>query len=314
MYMLCISLFLCQLWLLDAFTVVPSRVSPSETLLAPNPWHHRGSYASRSLRLSSSSSTSAATTTTSFSPLNTPLPSNKLLHAVLAQPQASQQDIDELVQKLVANPATPWTYDPTESIYGPLYYTLVAYTPNDPSQAPPLWERLSFKADNRKGQQYTQRTEQDPPDIAGTLINYAEIWGSDVHLRATGTCVPVDKDVQQEESTAASNGSKKNFSNLFAPIKPTTWSKKNATLRTCPDDYVATVTGASLHVGPNLMWKLPIEGSSIQRILYADPQLRIFTSPGASDSVVGAWEESGLVVVQVRSDLVTDNHKAIDLR
>ena len=34
------------------------------------------------------------------------------------------------------------------------------------------------------------------------------------------------------------------------------------------------------------------------------PRLRIFVSPMESRSVVGDWESAGLVVVQVRSDLV----------
>jgi len=48
-------------------------------------------------------------------------------------------------------------------------------------------------------------------------------------------------------------------------------------------------------------------------VLYADPRLRIFVSTDRSESAVGTWEQSGLVVVQVRSDLVTGD-SPIDLR
>ena len=227
------------------------------------------------------------------------LPSDELLQAVLTKPQ-NLLKIEQLVQSIVTA-STAWTYDPNESIYGPLYCTVAAFTPNDPNHAPPLWERISLKDDNIKGQQYTARARQDPPDIAGTLINYSEIWGKALHLRATGTSVPV------QNKTSSSKPSSFWWDALLPSINNP--SQK----RTCPDDYVATVNGASLHLG-NFVWKLPIEGSSILRVLYADPQLRIFISPATSDSVVGAWEESGLVVVQVRSDLVTPNGQIIDLR
>ena len=53
-----------------------------------------------------------------------------------------------------------------------------------------------------------------------------------------------------------------------------------------------------------LTFDFSIKGSANLVVLYADPRLRIFVSPMESRSVVGDWESAGLVVVQVRSDLV----------
>ena len=76
------------------------------------------------------------------------------------------------------------------------------------------------------------------------------------------------------------------------------------TLRTCPDIFQVDVSGGAIHCESlGIQIPLPIAGSSNLVVVYADPRLRILLSPTSSESVVGNWEESGLVVVQVRSDL-----------
>lgn len=59
-------------------------------------------------------------------------------------------------------------------------------------------------------------------------------------------------------------------------------------------------------LGNTFIIPIPIEGEAKLVVLYADPRLRIFVSADRSDSAVGAWEQAGLVVVQVRSDLHGD--------
>lgn len=79
----------------------------------------------------------------------------------------------------------------------------------------------------------------------------------------------------------------------------------------CPCDIEATVNGGGLYTAigqqqddddKKLLLDLPmIQGAGLVRVLYADPQLRIFLSPTQGD---GGWEDQGLVVVQVRKDLL----------
>ena len=114
------------------------------------------------------------------------------------------------------------------------------------------------------------------------------------------------------------------FSNLLEPLlsktQQITRSPSSLTFR-CPCDIEASVNGGGLYtarycdgIAPRccdvvnddnekkLLLNLPmIQGSGVVRVLYANPQLRIFLSPTQGD---GGWEDQGLVVVQVRSDLI----------
>jgi hypothetical protein len=199
---------------------------------------------------------------------------------------ARQQKMESLIQKLCNNYPTT-TYNPSEALTGPLYCTLYTYTPKSSAVAnsttpppPPLWERISLKSDNLKGQQY----------LGETLINYAEIWGSFVHLRATGVYAPL------EPNTASSSS-----------------SSSLSTLRSCPDQYQVQATRAYIFIAGKSI-ALPIQGSAMLVVGYADPRIRIFLSPISSDSAYGTWENAGLVAVQVRSDLVTRDGTMIDLQ
>lgn len=229
--------------------------------------------------------------------------SDSLLETILTNP-ADESQISTLALQLTQGGSSN-TFEPAESLFGPLYCTVAAFTPNNPDATKPLWERISLKPDNLKGQQYTQTGP-----LTGTVINYSEVWGPAFHLRAEGSFVPQE----EEESMAATREEEE--------VKPGFWesllgggdsssgssTKKNeptATTRSCPDDYRVTVNKASFCFGDSFSIDLPIEGSSTLRVLYADPKLRIFVSPQAMEGPVGDWENAGLVVVQVRSDLVT---------
>lgn len=69
----------------------------------------------------------------------------------------------------------------------------------------------------------------------------------------------------------------------------------------CPVDYTVSVSSGSVHVFGNVI-NLSIEGTGYLRTLYADPNLRIFTSP--KDTTNTRWEAEGLRIVQIRSDLI----------
>ena len=51
-------------------------------------------------------------------------------------------------------------------------------------------------------------------------------------------------------------------------------------------------------------FELPIAGPGLVRVLYHDSTMRIFESPLTSQD---KWEESGLVVVQVRESAVINS-------
>ena len=202
-----------------------------------------------------------------------------------------QQDerIESLITKLIAMKTT---YDPMESLYGPMYCSLYMYTPGatDKKASQPLWEKLSLKKDNLKGQQYFCNENEFNVSKRRNVINYAEIYGNTFHITARGYFVPVDPQQNNAEI-------------LDSPIGGT---------RNCPDKYEVSANGAAFSLF-NKSITLPIEGSSYLVVGYADPRLRIFISPKPSDSIVGEWESAGLIVVQVRSDLVTKDGNSIEL-
>jgi hypothetical protein len=261
--------------------------------------------------------------------------------------ESEQLTISELALQLVDQ--GPHSYDPAESLFGPLWCTVAAFTPHQPLTAKkPLWERISLKQDNVKGQQYSVAASKDNGDddgdddetsntrIAGTVMNYAEIFGKAFHLKAQGTFVPfVQLEGQQQQQPNNNNGKDNiiiegNFVERLFGTNNNNRSNKSTRRRPCPDDYRVTVNKASFCVSfgdntrPfNFSLDLPIQGSSILRVLYASntTHLRIFVSPEDTKStgVIGAgageWENAGLVVVQVRSDVIATNNngQAIDL-
>ena len=192
----------------------------------------------------------------------------------------------------------PHTYDPSTCLIGGGFFcTLYFYTPNDPNAPDPLWEQLSFKKENIKGQQYYERN-----DFREAVINYSEVWGPDLYITAEGTFKPVDfANPNVTSSTTMSDTTP--IQNLQQAQSDRT-VPGSQTLRTCPDIFQVDATGGSIHCETlGIQVPLPIVGSSNLVVVYADPRLRILLSPTSSETAFGNWEESGLVVVQVRSDL-----------
>ena len=200
------------------------------------------------------------------------------------------------------------TYDVTQSLLGSGFYcTLYWYTPNMENAPAPLWEALSLKDDNIKGQQYYERN-----DFEEAVINYSEIWGRLLYITAEGTFQPIlssyDDDFVNESNDGWFQKKSSSQSSSSAPVQ------NSRRLRTCPDVFRVDATKGTFHVlGGLLQFDLPIQGSSNLVVLYADPRIRIFVSPLESKSAVGNWEEAGLVVVQCRSDLVL-GEPVIDMR
>ena len=192
------------------------------------------------------------------------------------------------------------TYDVTESLLSGFYCTLYWYMPKEPDPATttkPIWEQVSLRRSNVKGQQYYERN-----DFKEAVINYSEIWGKGVFLTAEGTFAPTDEPLHQH--------SKQQLTPLHNALKRVV--QRSRSLRSCPDVFQVDATKVTFHVF-GMKFDLPIQGSSNLVITYADPRIRIFVSPIESKTAVGNWEEAGLVVAQVRSDLVL-GEEVIDLR
>jgi hypothetical protein len=195
------------------------------------------------------------------------------------------------------------TYDVTESLLNGFFCTLYWYMPNvaDPSTAPkPIWEQVSLKDSNIKGQQYYERN-----DFEEAVVNYSEIWGKSVFLTAGGTLAPIDGTIVPKVQADQGSPPPRNALKRIVP--------NSRTLRMCPDVFRVDATKVTLHLF-GMKFDLPIRGSSNLVILYADPRIRIFVSPMESKTAVGNWEEAGLVVAQVRSDLVLGQEPVMDLR
>jgi hypothetical protein len=211
--------------------------------------------------------------------------------------QAQQVRIEKMIDDLVQR-RTP--YDPTESLLGKFFCTVYTYTPSVPNAPDPLWERISIQKENLKGQQYFLSSNFD-----NQVINYAEIYGSSVHLRAKGSFVP----------TVDTNGSSKKTKSLQERFLGPLLSPDDQKMRKTPDAFDVTVSAASIHLWGACL-SLPIRGTSQLVVLYADSRMRIFVSPlenNQGSMGAGNWENSGLLVVQIRSDLVT-GEDPMDLR
>lgn len=190
-----------------------------------------------------------------------------------------------------------------------------------------MWEKLSFKAENLKGQQYFLN-----PDFTLSVVNYAEIWGRQVAIRAQATFSPAATEAEKRKLPRPRVTSIEETTNTFlenilpnrngnavsAAAQRSIMVKNNdpspeSALRTCPDTYQLQTYSAEFQVGDTIV-PLPIEGKASLVVLYADPRIRILSSPNGSNSALGKWEESGLVAVQIRSDLVTSDSRPLDLR
>ena len=115
-----------------------------------------------------------------------------------------------------------------------------------------------------------------------------------------------DDDVEKEADDGKST-SKTLWNNLtsFMPSMGTSdrYTNASSSLRTCPYDVEATVNGGGLYWRGNKVWDLDfIQGTGLQRVLYADAALRILLAPRSNE---GGWEDEGLIVVQVRKDFLS---------
>jgi len=232
----------------------------------------------------------------------------KIIGTIQGKQKQEKEMIEGYIQRILDMPRQ--TYDPSKSLFGPLYCTLYNYNPSNPNQGTPLWEKISLKSDNLKGQQYFVNS-----DYEMSIVNYAEIFGSLVAVRAKATFSPVKKQSDEKEDTPS--GPTGWIQGLTAAVgkgssSSSTSSPPPTTLRTCPDVYNVRAFEGEIILG-DVKLPLSIDGTAKLVVLYADPRLRIFVSSDRSDSAVGTWEQAGLVVVQVRSDLVTGTGP-IDLR
>ncbi|KAL3790683.1 hypothetical protein HJC23_009783 [Cyclotella cryptica] len=196
--------------------------------------------------------------------------------------------INSLVRTLIASKST---FDPTQCLNGPLYATIhfIGDTP--------LWEKIAVGGGrNVKGQRYTLSDE-----TSGEFVNYAEIWGQNLYLKAVGK-------FNDKGSVSSSIGPYAESSNnpfeFLAPLVANLRGKEQ--LKPTPYDYEAIVTGASFVLFQKYSFDVAIAGKGVVRVLYADPNLRIFLSPTDTNVTTGGgdWESAGLIVVQVRFDLV----------
>ena len=229
------------------------------------------------------------------------------------------KEINSLVRLLIAS-KTP--FDPQKCIDGPLFAS-VHFIGNTP-----LWEKIGLPGlvRNVKGQKYTlDRTIENAAGAAGggTFVNYAEIWGNNLYLMASGDFIAagpnavVDGDLSSSRSTLLPNKEQTTnpFSEILSSLFPSNSKsidivtmQQSSQLPT-PYDYAATVTGASIVLFQKMILNVSIEGTGTVRVLYADENLRIFVSPTDTNVTRGGgdWESEGLIVVQVRVDLVNDD-------
>lgn len=118
------------------------------------------------------------------------------------------------------------------------------------------------------------------------------------YRKSTGT--PVQQ--QQDDDEAPSLGPGGFLASLFGGKKQQddtkTTTTSSTTAVTCPVDYNVRVTGGCVRVFDNPI-NLDIAGPGITRVLYADPNFRIFVTPNDSQ-----YEGEGNTVAQVRVDLL----------
>jgi len=199
------------------------------------------------------------------------------------------------------------------------------------------WAKTSTYRD-KQGQQFFPPSSSDDNDDNNDdnnddknlekveFINYGEFFGKAVTIQVKGygyrnltssttttTTTKIGKESKDDDSatkkgffsTLLGRLSKKNDDNEdgIASSNDSNNSEKTQqtkNLLTCPVDYNVVVTGGYLRIFDN-PFQLTFYGPGITRVLYADPNLRIFISPG------NQVEKKGTVVAQVRIDLLEPN-------
>mmetsp|Transcript_5819 Transcript_5819/g.8934 ORF Transcript_5819/g.8934 Transcript_5819/m.8934 type:complete len:229 (-) Transcript_5819:122-808(-) len=219
--------------------------------------------------------------------------SNKLVELLLSSNNNNnQQQIQSLVDTLVGAQVS---FDPKACLDGPLYFSRVVEGPS------PLWERLGLGG--IQGQQYVYNDKEQ------SVINYAEILGNAFHVRAYGTYerdTSTSKGAQISIEKGDKNTSNNSFLNgLFSAFNTQKSSSSSSQeMLQCPADFIVTVTkGSIVLLGGTI--DIPIQGTGYLRVLYANPQLRIFVSPKSTTD--DRWEKAGLMVAQVCIDQKDSN-------
>ena len=239
--------------------------------------------------------------------------------ASLAAASSSEQASDELISLLLARRRTGKStkgnddahisslvetltsakveFDPTECFDGPLFVSNVL------DGSTPLWERFGIKFgrgnNNLQGQQYRYTSEDK------SVVNYAEIFGKEFHVRAYGTF----EQSRSTDTTAEVDGAAPAQTSLLDGLLSIFGTalqqqqQQRATMLQCPADFTVTVTKGSFFVFGNRI-DIPISGTGFLRVLYADPKLRLFLSPKSTTD--DRWEKAGLKVAQIRADLVQE--------
>jgi len=226
--------------------------------------------------------------------------SDELLRLLIQKAAAKPNEIDTLnneinplVQSLIELRSS---FDPSTSIDGPLFAS-THFIGNTP-----LWEKIGSGAvRNVKGQKYNLNDQ--------TFTNYAEIWGDSLCLKANGKLSKKGPVQAQLDSSSQADGYPFSaIASLFGSNNLGGGTNQSSLLPT-PFDYEARVTGASISIWNKFVLNLSIEGTGTVRVLYADENLRIFVSPTDTNVTKGGgdWESEGLIVVQVRVDLVYDD-------
>jgi hypothetical protein len=183
------------------------------------------------------------------------------------------------------------SFDPEKCLNGPLYAALYQSGPQ------PFWERFDFGLSfgngrkNIKGQQYLKNAEGNYD-----VLNYAEFVGKFFSVEAVGTC----RKNRDQDLIAVDKGIMLNpFLKLFKNAE-----RSVSSLVKCPADYTIQATGVTFQIFDNKK-DIDIQGTGYMRMLYADENLRILTSPKDTTSSGNAVDEkAGLTVAQVRVNLI----------
>jgi len=236
--------------------------------------------------------------------------SAKELKSIFIQQQ--QQDIDRVqVDELMETlEKANVKFEPEECINGPLFCVVYQKGPQ------PFWEKYDIggkitKRRSIKGQKYTKIGNSRTFNV----VNYAEFIGSMFSIKAFGTfreskIQEGKEDMAEEEEQEPMN---KNFLSNLPPFifgKDVNNSNNNreekSCLTECPVDFQGIVNKGRISIlGKDIDFSIP-EGKGYLRVLYADPEMRIFTSPRDTSDL--RWDEkAGLTVIQMRADLVTDD-------
>ena len=177
--------------------------------------------------------------------------------------------LDELIDVLVKSRAP---FDVAEIGLGSLWTS--RYTrgggsvPRWKAQSLALQGLLAFE--NLSGQRYDLSSYVNNDKTEGTVLNYSELLGQALYLRAAGSFRPASGD-----STS--------------PLR-------------CPVDFDVTIKSGGF-VAMGREFSLPISGPGYLRVLYADQNVRIFANPRDSPD---EWEKAGLIAVQIPATRVVE--------